>query len=265
MHWTEKSALEVRAALDIRQFAAPCDADRLLDFARGQGVALRIEREMDCLAEIRRVRGGRWLLKLSTDLSYSLRSDIVMHEIAHLFTLSGMASVCAPEFHWWWRIRDEISAHLWCAHFRIPTERLQSLLSLQPSWEDLLNECQVPEGLLALKLKILHSTIAPEPGFLSAEGAPVLASASLRAIWERESSWQWRVGVLRTDTGERWVRSRAADPARLAPAYYELAWDLVGWSETRFWERWSEELEPVQHRRDMVRWSNPKRTATIST
>lgn len=261
MHWTELRASSIRLELGLNSFVTTSDADRLLDYSRLHGVDVREETDADCLGEIRRAR-GRWLLKLSALLEPSLRADVAIHEIAHRYTRSGMTAICSPDYHWWWRARDEFYAALWCAHFRIPTDPLQALLRKMPPWEDLLWECSAPEGLLALKLRSLGSPLhrdryladrPPNPDRL-----PTLASETLRVQIVPENEWQWRVQVFKPSTGERWSGKRAQDPTRLSLPFEELSWDLVAWTERRFWSRWNERLEPVIQKNERPQWSNPK-------
>ncbi len=261
MHWTESQASRVRNELGLKSFATIADADHLLDYCKKRGVDVREDRDADCLGEICKFR-GRWLLKLSARLEPSLRADVAFHEIAHRYTTCSMTAVCSPHFHWWWRARDEHNAELWSAHFRIPTDPLLALLRKAPAWEDLLGECGAPEGLLALKLHTLNSPLhrdrtmaepAPNPDRL-----PLLASATLKIQIVPENEWQWRVEVVKPSTGERWSGKRAQDPARLSHSHEELRWDLLAWTEHRFWVRWNERLEPLLPKTQRPRWSNPK-------
>jgi len=244
----------MRARMGIRAFVTRADADQLSEFARRDGVEVRVEKDVDCLAEMLPL-GGRWRLKMAAGLDEVLRADLLIHEIAHRYTRSGMTAVCSPAFHWWWQGRDEQSADRWSAHFRIPTGPLVLLLSRQPSWDELCAICDVPEGLLLLKLHLLGRTAIgqPLPPGLPVETPATLASETLRVDFRQVNGFQWQLGVRRQATGERWIWKCAVDPARLTAAHEELAWDLVGWSEARFWRRWASRLEPLPDPR-FVRW-----------
>jgi len=251
-----------RRQLGLTKFATRVDADRLMEHEISRGLDVRVDRQTDCLAEIMKFR-GRWMLKLADRMDPSLRADVTFHEIGHRYTHSGMTAICSPAYHWWWRARDEIYAYLWCAHFRLPTGPFEALVRKRPSWEDLVAECQAPEGLLALKLDMMGRRLAaqPEAPELELLCRPPLATKALRVELKPENSFQWSISVTRRATGERWIWKRAADYRRLLAGYEEISWDLVGWSEERFWRRWRERLQPVLDPYKHVLWSNPRHPA----
>ena len=263
MHWTEALAEKVRSDLGMKGFAQPRDADRLIDQAEAQQVQVRFEGGRDCLAEIQR-SGTRWRLKLSDAMDQTLRGDVIIHEFGHRYTQSGMTAVCSPLFHWWWRNRDEWNAALWSAHFHMPGRLMLDLLARRPSWPDLVGECHAPEGLILLKLDRLGVEMqGPTPP--PRADPPPLASSALRAQLIRENEWQWRVGVARIGSTERWGWKYAQDPTRLTVFYEELCWDLVGCTEPRFWARWRNRLEPKHSSKNMVQWQNVKPIRSAGT